>query len=56
MEDQNMSNTICVNGKYVPFRFDGDTLKALVNGIWQSVEPTGKKNRYGDKIFRIKQA
>jgi hypothetical protein len=53
------SNTINVDGKYVPFKHDGDVLLALAGkgrGIkqeWVKVEKTGKKNKYGDVIFKI---
>jgi hypothetical protein len=46
-----MSNMIQVEKGFVPFRWNGDKLEALIKNEWKEVFYTGKKNSNGDKIF-----
>ncbi len=58
-----MSNTIAVkrNHKvgYYPFKWttigEHEYLVALVSHSWEWMEYTGKKNKFGDKIFVISE-
>ena len=52
-----MSNTICVKVydriSYYPFKWSDERLFAFIDGLWQRVEKTDRKNKYNEYIFQV---